>query len=98
MLVSDVILTVDRTIRDILEALSNRLSFADNFAAVTRDVVDTGLADMDFVVDHFLGRIPVGYIANPSAGYIYGDSTLWTNTQITLRCSASNVSVRLVIY
>ena len=99
MRVSDIIFTVDRTLRDILEALANRLTFIDNVDCVIREVADTGTADVEFTVEHDLQRVPTHYIANASEGYIYdGDRTNWTLTEMTLRCSASNASVKLVVF
>jgi len=99
MRVSDVILNVDRTLRDILAALANRLSFADNMQCALLDVLDTGTADTEFIVPHNLGQVPVWYLANASAGYVYdGDRTLWTDQEIVLKCSASNASLKLVVF
>lgn len=99
MRVSDVIFTVERTLRDILEALANRLTFTDNMACVIREVADTGAADVEFTVSHDLQRVPTHYLANASEGYVYdGNRTNWTLTEMTLRCSASNASVKLVVF
>lgn len=99
MQVSQVILTVDRTLKDILRALNHKLTFADNFQCVTVDIADSGVADTEFTVRHNLGVIPQGYIANSAAGLVNdSDKSNWSATEIKIKCSASNASIRLVIF
>lgn len=100
MLVSQTILTIDRTIRELLSAMANRLTFRDNFLAKVLIIPDSGPADTDFVVDHNLGVIPTGYIATLDVpGQVYGqDRILWTELGMTIRCSASNTYIVLVVF
>lgn len=98
MLISRVILTVTQTLQDILRALSNRLTFKDNFQCVILDVTG-GLADTEFVVTHNLQVIPIGYIANASAGVVSdSNKVLWTSSTMRLKCSVSSASIRLVVF
>lgn len=100
MRVSSVILTVERTLRDLVDALANRLTFRENFLARTVAIVDSGPADTDIVVAHNLDIIPSGYIANlDAAGIVYDvNRATWTREEITIRCSVSNASIVLVVF
>lgn len=99
MRISQVIFTVERTLRELVEALANRLTFGDNMECSIKDVEDSGAADTDFIVDHNLGRLPKWYLANASAGFVYdGDTTQWTTQQIVLKCSAANSRIKLVVF
>ena len=100
MRVSQVILSGERTINAILEALNNRLTFGDNFQAKQVVIPDSGTADTTITVFHNLGKIPVGYIANlDQAGIVYDDSRItWTDSEMTVKCSVSNASIVLVIF
>ena len=99
MRVSQIILDIRRSITELIQALTNRLRFPDNFQCKLVDVADTGTADTEFIVTHNLGAIPTHYIANVDGGFVYdSDIGNWTTTEMKLKCSASNASLRLVIF
>lgn len=99
MRISSVILDTGKTIRELVQALTNRLRFEDNHACVLIDVADTGSADTEFIVVHNLGVVPTHYVVNSSAGYVYdSDRANWTITEMKLKCSAPNATLKLVIF
>jgi len=59
-------------------------------------------ADTDFTLTHHLGRTPSGFIVTSidRAGIIYADSSTWTDTEITLKCSldSSVTNTSLTVY
>lgn len=69
---------------------TNRQHINGNWATVA----DTGLVDTEFVVNHNLGRIPVGFhiFAKDQAGDLYRSGTAWTEKQIFLKCSVAHVT------
>jgi hypothetical protein len=100
MRIDSVVLNERKTLQQLINALTNRLTFEDNFQCTIVSIADTGAADTEFVVTHKLGKIPTAYIANlESAGEVYstGKDT-WTTTQMTLKCSAANAKLTLVVF
>lgn len=86
------------------QVVNGQISFGDgskpdNINGVWSFVADTGLANVDFVVTHNLGRIPVGYLTMTSsiATDIYTGSVASTKTQLTLRSSSAHASLTLFI-
>lgn len=99
MRVSTVILNGEKAIRELFQALTNRLRFEDNFQCKVLDVPDSGPADTEFIVQHNLGAVPTHYLANASAGYVYdSDKANWTVTEMKLKCSAPNATLKLVVF
>ena len=99
MRVDRVILNERKTIENLLKNLDRRVDFENNIDCVIVDVTDTGTADVEFTVDHNLGRVPSVYFWNISkSGFVYDSNrTGWTTTQMTLKCSAANATLKLVI-
>lgn len=100
MKIDPVVGSVGTKITQIITALHRRLTLNDNIACAIVDVADSGTANTEFTVDHRLGYVPTVYIANVSkSGYVYDSSrATWTATQMTLKCSAANAAIRLVIF
>jgi hypothetical protein len=66
----------------------------------TLEVADTGLADTEFSLQHYSGRIPEGFILSyiNISGVVYDSGTAWTKNTIYLKCSAANANVKLLIF
>lgn len=73
---------------------------ADNIDGVWASSTTPGVANTDFTVTHNLGRIPVGYIpvTKSAATDVYTGSVAATATQLTLRATGTNVSVKCFIF
>lgn len=100
MRVSQIILDQMVTLREFIRALTNRLTFQDNFQATVIVIDDSGPANTEFIVQHTLDTIPTGYIANMAgAGDVYdSDRDNWTTREIKLKCTLSNAKIYLVIF
>ena len=100
MRIDSVILNERKTLQTILNALIKRLTLEDNIQCTIIDVDDTGDADTEFTVTHKLGKIPVSYVANiDKDGTVYSSAKdTWTTTQMTLKCSAANAKMTIVVY
>lgn len=100
MRIDAVVLDAGKKLREIVNALQNRLTFRDNFESRRVDIPDSGPADTDLIIAHNLGKIPVGYIANVGAAAIVYDQNRagWTDSIITIRCSQANTAISLEIF
>lgn len=82
--------------KNIYDALANKLSFADNFDGQIIDVSFTS-ANAETVIAHNLGRVPVGYSiqrSNAAAALYDSGGSNWTKTTLYLKASAvSNVTI-----
>lgn len=89
---ADLIKTLMATFRDISEMPLNKSSQVS--------VADTGTADTEFTVSHYLGRIPEGYLltCTDKAASVYESGTAWTATTIYLKCSAANAKIDLLVF
>src|SRR5205823_11447248 len=69
---------------------------SDNVDGVWANIVTPGVADTDFTLTHNLGRVPVGYIvkSKSAACDVYDGSVVASKTQLTLRATAANISIR----
>lgn len=90
----------DALLQQISQALQKRLTFNDNIQSTVIDIADSGPADTEFVVAHNLGKVPKHYIANlDKAGVVYdSNKSLWSPTQMSLKCSAANTVLRLLVF
>lgn len=63
-------------------------------------VADTGNADTEFTVTHYLGRIPAGFIVTDAdkACSVYDSGTAWTNNAIYLKCDAANTAISILVF
>jgi hypothetical protein len=88
------------TVRQLIQALDNRLTIDHNFQARLVVVADSGTADTDIVIPHHLGKVPVAYFWNISeAGVVYDeDRANWTITDMIVRCSVANAALVLVVF
>lgn len=101
MLVDQVILNVNDTIKKILSALANQLTFKDNFRSVFASVSDSGTANTEFILTHKLGRVPEGFIITDltvQSTIISSSKSLWTTTEMRLKCSAANVGFTILVF
>jgi hypothetical protein len=85
--------------------INGHISFGDG---INRDNIDGNWANLttpvapntDFVVNHNLGRLPVGYLVTykDRAVDVYTGSVPATTTQITLRATVASAVIRLFIF
>lgn len=86
--------------RKLVDAMNQNITFEDNIRVKVVAVPDSGTANTSFTVTHNLGKIPIGYIANIDRSgnvYDYNKST-WTATTMTLKCTAANAVLSIVIF
>ncbi|UCH51648.1 MAG: hypothetical protein JSV54_02515 [Chloroflexota bacterium] len=64
------------------------------------DVADTGNADTEFTVAHYLGRVPAGFILinTDKAACVYDSGTAWTTSAIYLKCNAANAAITITVF
>jgi len=89
------------TLRDLLTALSNKLSPIDNFQCrVLGPIVTPGTPDTAFTVNHNLGRTPINYIWNVDAACTVYDDTRsgWTDKVMSLKCSVVSATLYLIVF
>lgn len=91
--------TVEDRIRHITDVLDRKVDPHDNISCKIIDVADTGSANVEFTVKHYLGRIPAVYICNiDRSGIVYDSNrSTWTDTDLTLKCSVSNAVLKLLV-
>ena len=99
MRVDRVIGDLRKSIEQILKILDRRIDLNYNIDCVVVDVADTGEPGIEFTVTHNLGRVPIVYFYNISnAGFVHDSNrTEWTATQMTLKCSAPNSQLKMVV-
>lgn len=87
-------------LQQISQAIQKRLTFTDNIQSSIVDVPTTGAADIEFIVGHNLGKIPLGFIANlDRSGVVYvSNRGTWTPLQMSLKCSAANAVLKLIVF
>lgn len=88
------------SVRDLLRAVSNNLTFVDNFLAKLVGPITTPAgADTEFTVDHNLGIVPTRYVWNVDKGVVIYDSrrNLWTTSQMFLKCSGTSAVLYLIV-
>lgn len=100
MRIDSVILNERKTLQQLINALTKRLTLEDNIQSVIVNIADTGPADTEFVVTHKLGKVPTVFMYNINkAGVVYESAKdTWTATQMTLKCSAANAETTLVVF
>lgn len=100
MRIDTVILNAERTLRQLVDAMQNRLTFRDNFHSRQIVIPDSGPADTEIIIPHRLEKIPTGYIANVDAAAIVYDSDPdnWTAEELRIKCNQSNIRISLVIF
>jgi len=85
---------------DILRALDHRISPLDNWQARTLGPITTpGSVDTEFAVAHNLGIVPTYYVWNVDKNAVVYDSRRvnWTESQMFLKCSATSVTLYLIV-
>lgn len=88
------------TIKHLVDAVNGKLTIIENLDCVVVEVADTGLANVEFSVNHYLGRIPTIYFYNiDRSGLVYDSSrATWTENALTLKCSVANAALVLAIF
>ena len=86
--------------QELAQIINNGLKFTDNFNADIVTVSDTGSANSENTVAHTLKRVPIGFlcISNNLAGVVYNSGTVFTTTNIYVKCSVANCTVKLLIF
>ncbi len=89
----------DAPVDRVVHAMSKRLTFAENIHAVELTVPDTGNADVEFTVQHKLGKTPRLYLYNiDRAGVVYDSRrSEWTTSEMFLKCSTANCSLVMTV-
>lgn len=64
------------------------------------DTADTGDANTEFSVTHYLARVPTGFLLVKSnkACNVYDSGTAWTTSTIYLKCDAANAIIKIAIF
>lgn len=72
----------------------------DNIDGAWGKIADTGPADTEFVINHNLLSVPVGFhvVRQNKAGSFYDSGTAWTKTQIFLKCNVANVAATFFVF
>lgn len=80
--------------------LNGGVTFADNFNAQIITISDTGVADAQNTVTHTLQRVPIGFIVlnRNKGGVMYDAGTAWTTTNLYLKCTTANTTVKLLVF
>jgi len=87
-------------VRDILQALNNRINPTDNWQArLLGPIVTPGVVDTEFTVLHNLGRAPTNYIWNVDKAAVVYDSRRanWDVSQMFLKCNVATVTLYLIV-
>lgn len=94
------IITVERSLKQCLQALRRRLTFDENIQCQIITVADTGAAATPFSVTHKLGKVPIGYIANLNKHGSIRDvnRVSWTTSAMQLECSVANAQLTLIVF
>lgn len=87
------------TLNSVYEGLDKRLTFLENHRCTEVEVEDTGDADVEFEVEHNLGKTPRLYLYNISQSGIVYDSRRaeWTTSLMYLKCSSANAELILIV-
>jgi Zn-dependent oligopeptidase len=87
-----------RTLKDLQQALLNRLTFTDNIQSTQVTVTFGAAANVDTTINHNLGRIPVSFqVFCDRAAHIYKGTVAWTATTITLKSDTANAVATILI-
>lgn len=94
------IITVERSVKQLLQALRRRLTFDENIQCQILTIADTGAAATPFSVSHRLGKVPIGYIANlDKHGTVRSvNKSAWTTAAMQLECSVANAELTLIVF
>jgi hypothetical protein len=94
------VITVERSLKQVLQALRRRLTFDENIQCQIISVADTGAAATPFIVAHKLGKVPIAYLANlDKHGTIRDVNRItWTTQSMELECSVANAKLTLIVF
>lgn len=100
MRIDSVILNERKTLQQLINALTKRLTLEDNIQSVIVTVENTGPAHSEFSVTHRLGKVPTVFVYSiDRPGIVYESAKeTWTTTQMTLRCSEADSQITLVVF
>lgn len=88
------------SLQKVLQAMANNLTPQDNlYCKLLGPIVTAGTHDVEFTVQHNLGRVPTNYIWNVDQAAIVYDSRRanWTTSQLFLKCSVGSVNLYLLV-
>ena len=85
---------------ELAQIINKGLKFSDNFNAEIKTIADSGAANSENTVAHTLKRVPTGYLVLKinAAGVVYDSGTVWTDTDIYLKCSVANAAITLLVF
>ncbi len=88
------------SLQKLLQAMRRRLTFHENIQCQILEIADSGPALTPQVVQHNLGKVPTGYIANLNKhGTIRSvNQDDWTETEMQLESSVANARVSLIVF
>jgi hypothetical protein len=83
----------------LIEEINGKLELI-NHKSYSYTLADSGLANSELTITHNLGSIPSHYIWNiASNGVVYDSRRVdWTTTQIFVKCSAANQSLKILVF
>lgn len=96
-----------RWVEDLYKILNRNVSFGSNVDSEDQNIdgkmvaiSDTGPANTQVIVNHDLNRVPrfIDIKYKSVAGDWYDSGAVWTNTQVFLKFTTANMSVRLFIH
>lgn len=94
------VISVEKSLKQVIQALRRRLTFDENLQCQIVTIADSGPALTPFTVSHKLGKVPIAYIANlDKHGSIRDVNRIgWTTTSMQLECSVANAKVYLIVF
>lgn len=94
------VISVEKSLKQVVLALRRRLTFDENVQCQLVTITDTGPALTPFSVSHKLGKVPQGYIANLDKHGTIRDvnRVAWSTTSMSLECSVANAKVYLIVF
>jgi len=90
------------------KVLAGNVSFGSTLNNATQDQniqgykasgTTPGSANVEFSINHSLGRIPIGFIVINlnAAAIIYSSTTAWTANTIYLKCNGTSVGYSIIV-
>lgn len=87
--------------KQVLEALSNNLSFHDNFKGGFVDITTPNPAGTELTVQHGLGYVPTGFIIvlKEGAGDVYASNvSSWDGEFLYIKSDTADLDIRIFIF
>ena len=87
-------------LQEMLDSTFRRIANIPFNQSASLTVADSGNANTEFSVTHYLRRTPAGFIVTKSdkACSVYDSGTTWTTTTIYLKCDAANAALTITVF